>query len=288
LAPGPAKAPAGSPAGAPNTGKAKASSQRWRDFAPRLASAMALAPIVIFAIWQGGLLWQGLLTLATTIALLEWAGLAKLKLDSALAVAAAASVPAAQAAYLATGLAWVPVAVLLAFIGVIAWRHRLLGGGVLYVGAGYLGLLFVRRGAGGLENLLFVMLVVWANDVGAYAAGRLIGGRRMAPKLSPGKTWSGAGGGLVVSIAVGLGVAIWAGAGHAGQYRAEAMAAVLSVFAQAGDLLESALKRHSGRKDSGSLIPGHGGVLDRVDGLIAAGAVVLVWQLVWRGTYLWQ
>jgi len=249
---------------------------------------MALAPIVIFAIWQGGLVWQGLLTLATTIALLEWAGLAKLKLDSALALAAAASVPAAQAAYLATGLAWVPVAVLVAFIVAIAWRHRLLGGGVVYVGAGYLGLLFVRRGAGGLENLLFLMLVVWANDVGAYAAGRLIGGRRMAPRLSPGKTWAGAGGGLVLAIAVGLGVAVWSGASHAGQYRAEGIAVVLSIFAQAGDLLESALKRHSGRKDSGSLIPGHGGVLDRVDGLLAAAIAVLVWQLAWRGAYLWQ
>jgi phosphatidate cytidylyltransferase len=280
--------PASGKAGTPPSGKPKAASQRWRDFAPRLFSAMALAPIVLFAVWQGGLVWQALLTLVATVAVVEWAGLAALKLDSTLAVAAAASVPAAQAAYLATGMRSAPALVLMLAGAVLAWRHRLLGGGVLYVGAGYLGLLFVRNGAGGLENLLFVLLVVWANDIGAYAAGRLIGGRRMAPKLSPGKTWAGAGGGLVLAIAAGLGVAIWAGAGHAGQYRAEGIAAVLSVFAQAGDLLESALKRHSGRKDSGSLIPGHGGVLDRVDGLLAAAMATLVWQLAWQGAYLWQ
>ena len=269
---------------------------RWRDLAPRVASAMALAPIVLFAVWQGGIVWQGLLTLLATIALLEWAGLCALKLDHPMVMTAAASVPAAQAAYLATGEEAVPVAVIAGFACVVAWRHRLLGAGVLYVGAGYLGLLLVRSGAGGLANLVFLLLVVWANDIGGYVAGRLIGGRRLAPRLSPGKTWAGAGGGLVFAIAAGLAVAAWFGAGHAAQYRAEGIAAVLAVLAQAGDLAESAMKRRTGRKDSGNLIPGHGGLLDRVDGLLAAATGALVWQVIaqsiWpqigQGGLLWQ
>jgi phosphatidate cytidylyltransferase len=263
---------------------------RWRDLAPRVASAMALGPIVLGAVWFGGLAWQGLLTLFATVAMVEWAGLCGLKLDGWLSVAAAASVPAAQAAYLATGLDWAPAVVLLAVAAALNGWHRLLAGGVLYVGAGYCALLLLRHGSSsaGMANLLFVLLVVWANDIGAYAAGRLIGGRRMAPRLSPGKTWAGAGGGLVFSLAAGLAVAAWFGADYPGQYRAEGLAAGLSVCAQAGDLLESALKRRSGRKDSGHLLPGHGGLLDRVDGLLPAVAAALLWQLAWRGVLLWQ
>jgi phosphatidate cytidylyltransferase len=285
MAQGPASAPAGRPAAKP---KAKPASSRWRDLAPRVASAMAVAPIVLGAIWQGGLVWQALLTLLATIAVLEWAGLCHQKLDSFLALTAAASLPAAQAAYFAAGGPIAAAAILVVFGAYVAGRHLMLGGGVFYVGAGYLGLLLLRQGAGGLENLLFVILVVWANDIGAYIFGRLIGGKRLAPKLSPGKTWAGAGGGLVFAIAAGLGVAMWAGASHIGQFWAEGIAAALSLCAQAGDLMESALKRRSGRKDSGSLLPGHGGLLDRVDGLLAAAAVACAWQLAWRGTYLWQ
>ena len=125
-----------------------------------------------------------------------------------------------------------------------------------------------------------------------YLAGRLIGGRRLAPKLSPGKTWAGAGGGLVFSIVTGLAVAMWFNATPTGQFRAEGLAALLSVVAQGGDLMESALKRQSGRKDSGQLIPGHGGILDRVDGLLGAAVAALLWQLLAHhatlGAELWR
>ena len=289
MAPGPVRNAAGQPV-------ARVVGERWRDLAPRVASAMALGPIALAAVWWGGIAWQALLTLLATIAVLDWAGLCNLKLDSTLAISAAASVPAAQAAYLATGRQALPVAVIAVAAAALAWRQRLLGAGVLYVGAGYLGLLLLRVGGGGLANVVFVLLVVWANDIGGYVAGRLIGGRRMAPRLSPGKTWAGAGGGLVFSVVAGLAVAAWFGADRAGQFRAEAVSVVLSVLAQAGDLAESALKRRTGRKDSGQLIPGHGGILDRVDGLLAASAGALVWQVVtqffWppigQGVVLWQ
>jgi phosphatidate cytidylyltransferase len=285
MAQGRASAPTGSPASKP---KKKADWSRWRDLLPRVASAMAITPPVLGALWIGGIAWVALVTLFATVAVLEWASLCRQKLDSANALIAIATLPVAQLAHLALPGPWPPLAVIAVAGAYLAGSHRLLGAGVLYVGAGYFGLLLLRLGPGGLQNVLFVLFVVWANDIGAYIAGRLIGGRRMAPKLSPGKTWAGAGGGLVLAIAAGLGVAMWAGAGHAGQYRAEGLAAVLSVFAQAGDLMESALKRRSGRKDSGTLLPGHGGVLDRVDGLLAAAAAAVVWQFAWQGLYLWQ
>jgi phosphatidate cytidylyltransferase len=261
---------------------------RWRDLLPRVASALALGPLVLGAAWQGGLYWQALATLLATVAVIEWAALCKLKLDGPPALTAIATLPAAQVAYFVTHVPWAPAAAVLALGNVLAWWKRMLGLGVLYIGVGYVCLMVLRDRHGGHPNLLFLLLVVWANDIGGYVAGRLIGGRRMAPSLSPGKTWSGAGGGLVCAVFAGLGVAAWYGAGQAGQFRAEGLAAAISVLAQAGDLLESAMKRRFGRKDSGDLIPGHGGVLDRVDGLLAAAPPVLAWQFIWQGAYLWQ
>jgi phosphatidate cytidylyltransferase len=134
----------------------------------------------------------------------------------------------------------------------------------------------MRLGPAGLRNVLFVVLVVWAGDVGAYLVGRLIGGPRLAPKISPGKTWSGAGGGTVAAVLAG------AAAGFETPLRAAVLALVLSLVAQAGDLLESAIKRHFGAKDSGWIIPGHGGLLDRLDGVLAAAPVALLWSLASR------
>jgi phosphatidate cytidylyltransferase len=137
--------------------------------------------------------------------------------------------------------------------------------GVLYAAAALAALGAVSN-IFGARGVFFILIVVWCSDIGAYVAGRLIGGRRLAPAISPGKTWSGAGGGLVAAIAGGIviaGVSVWAGLG----------AAILGVASQLGDLGESAVKRHYNVKDSGRLIPGHGGMLDRLDGLMAASLV---------------
>jgi phosphatidate cytidylyltransferase len=261
----------------------------WRDLLPRVASAMALAPLVLGAAWEGGLWWQGAVTLAATVACVEWALLNGLNQKSSPFAITTVTVPAAEVAYLATGSSWAPALVVLAVANGLAWWRRVLGIGMVYIGIGWVSLLLLRADrAGGMANVFFVLLVVWANDIGAYAAGRLIGGRRMAPLWSPGKTWSGAGGGLVCAVFAGLGVALWFGATQAGQFRAEGLAAVVSVLAQAGDLLESAMKRRFGRKDSGDLIPGHGGVLDRIDGLLAAAPIAFAWHLYWGGPSLWH
>jgi phosphatidate cytidylyltransferase len=156
--------------------------------------------------------------------------------------------------------------------------------GVLYLGPAFICLIALRAGPAGLRNLLYLAAIVWAGDIGAYLAGRLIGGPRLAPRISPGKTWSGAAGGTLAAVLAG------AAAGFEHPANAAALALVLSVIAQAGDLLESAVKRYFGAKDSGRIIPGHGGLLDRLDGVLTAAPAALAWSLLigphamlWKG-----
>ena len=120
------------------------------------------------------------------------------------------------------------------------------------------------------------MALVWAADSGAYFAGRHLGKHKLAPTISPNKTVEGAVGGLLAGVAVAIGLGLWAGAGSA-QLPALALVAALAVAVSiVGDLVESLLKRQAGVKDSGHLIPGHGGILDRIDGVLAAVPVFVV------------
>jgi len=140
----------------------------------------------------------------------------------------------------------------------------------------------------GRTNVMFVVLLVWATDIGAYATGRAFGGPRLAPRISPGKTWSGAVGGLLAAIAAGILVAAAQGSTPR-LTAAAAIAAFLSIIGQAGDLLESLAKRHFGVKDSGNLIPGHGGALDRLDATLAVLPVAwLLAHLAGHGVVMWR
>jgi phosphatidate cytidylyltransferase len=132
----------------------------------------------------------------------------------------------------------------------------------------------ILRGASdaGMLTIMWLFAVVWAADICAYFAGRLIGGAKLAPRISPKKTWAGLWGAVAGGAAAGLAVG-WA-ASPANLVLVAVLGGVLAVVEQLGDLFESALKRHYGVKDSGRLIPGHGGVLDRVDGLVAATLVL--------------
>jgi phosphatidate cytidylyltransferase len=146
------------------------------------------------------------------------------------------------------------------------WRPLPLILGTLYAAVA-LGSMWVWRGIDGARAIYILLAIVWCSDIGAYIVGRLVGGPRLAPRVSPGKTWSGAVGGLVAAIIGGAVVAGMVSVQIAG------FAAVLGVASQLGDLGESALKRAYNVKDSGRLVPGHGGLLDRLDGLMAAAIV---------------
>jgi len=242
---------------------------RWGDFWVRVASAAVLAPIGLAAIWQGGLWWNLVLIAMAGGLGAEWALLSDLDAGGRAIVPGFVGLAfiLAQSAPIAAGLAILLICALLA--SALTGRASA-AAGVAYSGLGAIALVYLRHRASGLEDVLLVVLVVWGCDIGAYLTGRLVGGRKLAPHLSPGKTWSGAAGGLVCGTLAGVAVAAGFHAPRHALAAAASISAVLSLVAEAGDLLESAIKRHFGKKDSGSLIPGHGGLFDRLDGLIAA------------------
>jgi phosphatidate cytidylyltransferase len=162
------------------------------------------------------------------------------------------------------------------------------GLGVGYVGLPALALIWLRSVPElGLALLLWLLLVVWATDSAAYFVGRTLRGPRLAPAISPSKTWSGLCGGMLGAAMTGALAAWLLGSGRLLQ--AAGLGALLAVVAQAGDLVESALKRAAGVKDSGTLIPGHGGLLDRIDGLLfAAPTLALLGLLIGSESLAWR
>jgi phosphatidate cytidylyltransferase len=162
--------------------------------------------------------------------------------------------------------------------------------GVLYIGLAGIALIHLRGDtAAGRGNVLFLFLVVWASDIGAYLAGRRFGGPKLAPAISPNKTWSGAAGGLAAAMLVGLLAAAVIAPDGLDIGRVLLVAVILAVLAQLGDLFESWLKRRFNVKDSSALIPGHGGLLDRLDAVLAAApAAALLGALLGAGTALWH
>lgn len=247
----------------------------------RIVSASVLAPIALGAVYLGGWVFFGLVTVAAAVMVWEWdrmcGGTNGVTLGLATIVLAAILILAGLAAYLP--------AILAAMVGSICvWAAaRLVGArssvwksfGVIYVGVPSVALLVLSARTGDGTVLVFWLLAaVWATDIGAYAAGRSIGGPKLAPKISPNKTWAGLAGGMLSAAAASAAFAaaldwqpfwIWPAAGL-----------VLAVAAQAGDLFESHAKRRFGVKDSSRVIPGHGGVLDRLDGLLAVAPLVAV------------
>lgn len=221
----------------------------------------------------------------------EWIELWRGNLRPAMAAGVAVSVMAAVV--LAALDQFLPaLAVVAVGSGVLAMLSRnrpWVAAGVPYLALGALAVLWIRDDFGaGRSNLLFMLLLIWASDIGAYLAGRLIGGVKMAPLISPGKTWSGAVGGLVAAILVAWTTALLLQPPVPAP-RVIVLALVLGIVAQAGDLLESWIKRRFGVKDSGWLIPGHGGLLDRLDAVLTVAPVAAALALfAGRGVVLWQ
>jgi len=216
----------------------------------------------------------------------EWArltGTSSMSGQGAIIATAVASVIAAAVGVAAMGIA-------IALIGAaVVWRLAIATGvreplwaalGTLWIALPGVALIWVDAAPQGREAVLWLFAVVWASDIGAYAAGRALGGPRLAPALSPNKTWAGAVGGLVVAGLAGYGAARLV---HGAAAPIVAASLALSLAAELGDLAESFAKRKFGVKDSGGIIPGHGGLLDRLDSLLTAAVVQGLMLLVGAG-----
>ncbi len=260
---------------------------RARDIGLRAASAIVLAPAAVLAIWAGGLWFLALMLLACALLAAEWAMMSAAKawrvMAGAVAFGLVAGVVAAHAGQLSLAL------VMLVFGAVAAGLFARNRGqealdaayGVLYLGWPAVLLIWLRDvdTASGLAWTVSAFAIAWASDIMAYLVGSLVGGPKLWPRFSPNKTWSGFIGGLAAGTVAGaaLGTFLDMGIG-AGWGAALGLAAALATMA--GDLWESALKRRYGVKDAGKLIPGHGGLLDRVDGLMFAVVVVACGRLI--------
>lgn len=217
--------------------------KRQSDLGVRVVSAVALLVVVALAIYFGGIVLRVFILAGALMLLYEWWGLAR---------------------RFSAGLAFV------------LWLLV----GLVYIGLAAMGIALLAT----VQFLVPVLAIVIATDTGAYFVGRAIGGPKIAPGISPSKTWSGLGGGMIaaaiVSVIVFTALAtrpdalpMALGASWGSKLFLAASGAVLAIVAQAGDFFESALKRRAGVKDSGSFIPGHGGLFDRVDGLLPVAIV---------------
>lgn len=210
------------------------------EFRKRVISAVFLAPIVLGCIAAGGVWFYTLMILLAIFMMREWDALHRHHYNRIWEM---------------VGVAYVTIMCL----SIIRLREETLGGD--------------------LSLLLYLLLVVWATDIGAYFTGRQIGGPKLAPAISPSKTWSGLAGGILSACVIGVVLSIFF------QFplnvsQALWMSAILAIVAQAGDLFESWMKRKAGVKDSGTLIPGHGGILDRVDGFTFSAPLLVILHII--------
>ncbi|WP_214470963.1 phosphatidate cytidylyltransferase [Mesorhizobium sp. dw_380] len=248
----------------------------------RVISAVVLAVIALGLTWLGGLPFRLLCAVMSAMIFYEWTRMSRSAAANELGFLPEALMVVFIGALIAGFPAsWLlPLVVILTAATAIAALVRNTGqweaSGLAYASVSGLSLALLRDGdRSGLVAILFLFAVVWATDIFAYFVGRAVGGPKLAPSISPGKTRSGALGGAVGGVVAGLILAaVAAGGGNLALLGVVAL--VLSIVAQAGDLFESWVKRRHDRKDSGVLIPGHGGVMDRVDGLVAAALALYV------------
>jgi phosphatidate cytidylyltransferase len=248
----------------------------------RVITGALLVVVAVAALWFGGVGFAGLVAAAVLVMFNEWAAMHRLPsmlrrlglavLGGAVWVAAVMGNPAEALVLLGGGAGLCGLFAARLHKGSGKQWSRALMLGLLYCGLPAVALIWLRGQPWGFHATLFVMAVVWGADIAAYFTGRAVGGPKLAPAISPNKTWSGAAGGLAGSLLVAAALALlWPGhANLAGIGRLAVLALPLAVLSILGDLYESGLKRQAGVKDSGTLLPGHGGVMDRLDGLVPA------------------
>ena len=252
----------------------------------RVLSALVLAPLALAIAYIGGWLFAIFWLIASIIVLAEWmtlvaaedrrgtimAGGAALVIALGLAGSAAGAPQGMGHTRLLTSLIIIAMGALAAAAFAAAPRRGWIAAGVPYAGAIGLSAVLVRSDhEWGFVAIIFLFAVVWVTDIAAYFIGRAVGGPKLVPQISPNKTWSGAIGGAIGAVIAG--VLLVQLSGLAPGVGLALVAAFLSAVAQAGDVFESFIKRKFGVKDSGHLIPGHGGLMDRLDGFVAAAMV---------------
>lgn len=251
----------------------------------RIISGLVLAVITLGATWAGGTVFELLSVAIAVLVYYEWSTITRLAERDFQGNAFGWLSQAVISALILFDGAHVTLLVLAGFAAMAAFWVFLRGGtwwlpgGIVYAGLTGISLSAIRgEGDIGLIAMIFIFAVVWATDILAYFTGRAIGGPKLAPRISPGKTWSGAIGGTVFGVIAG--VAVFMSYFPLNDARIPLLALALSVSSQIGDLFESYIKRRFGVKDSSKLIPGHGGVMDRVDGLVFACFAALLIALV--------
>jgi phosphatidate cytidylyltransferase len=272
-----------------------AAEQGARNLLMRVVAALVLAPAAIAIAYAGGWLWTALVTLAAIGIYVEWLIIAGVAREGRVVISGGAALAISGLCLAAGRIDASLIAVVVGIAAVVllsSERRHWAAAGFFYAAAAEIASVLVRLDqAWGFAALILILLVVWVTDIGGYFAGRGIGGPKLWPRVSPKKTWAGAIGGFVASLVVAGGF-VALGLGKTGSILL--LGAVLSIASQLGDLFESAVKRRFGVKDSSQLIPGHGGLMDRLDGFVAAIVVAAIFGFlrggvdgVGRGLMVW-
>lgn len=275
---------------------AAASEQGSRNLVMRVVAALVLAPLAIGLAYLGGVAWSLLVTLVSVGLFAEWLAVTGQGRELRAMVPGVLALLLAGFCLMAGRLDAALVVIAVGAVVVVLTsgaRRNWAVAGLLYAAAAEIASVLLRLDmVKGFAALMFVLLIVWVTDIGGYFAGRSIGGPKLWVRVSPKKTWAGAIGGFVASLLVAAGFAVFE-IGTTGPLLL-LLGAVLSVVSQLGDLFESAVKRRFGVKDSSHIIPGHGGLLDRLDGFVAAVIVAAIFGFlrggadgVGRGLMVW-
>ena len=274
---------------------AAAAEQDTRNLSTRIIAAAVLIPLAVAIAYAGGWLWAALVTLAAIGLYVEWLMVVGRAADKRVV---ATGVVALAVAGLCLAIGRIDAALVVLGVGLVAValitpaQRNWSAAGFLYAAVAEVASVLLRLDpVKGFAALIFVLVIVWVTDSGGYFAGRGIGGPKLWPRVSPKKTWAGAVGGFAASLAV---AGAFAALDLGKAWPLLMISGVLSVVSQLGDLFESAVKRRFGVKDSSQIIPGHGGLLDRLDGYVAAVAIAALFGFlrggadgVGRGLMVW-